>query len=354
MRLFNHTAAAAQVLVGAQPADDGHALAIGLLVAKATFVVDRRGRVTPDTQSPLPLLARDQDTPLGPLPADLVARRGDRFEVMLLGHGYPRPGRRQDTASRVALTVGRQRREMAIFGDRVWIGDRPGARAIAGPRPFDRMPLTYDRAFGGSFPVQIDADTVVDVFDPVNRRGRGFDAELRAEGLAKTLRAPRGFPILRDYRRWLPNLEDPRAPIQRWDDAPDPVGWAPTCRDTAVGLLRRIRGAPEPGHEDPDRWLYRAHPDWIIDPPPEGAPIRLENLVASTPVVELALPAVRLIADFVVYGRTGERELMPQALLLLPEELKLCLVYRALFTFEDGPAHERAFRLRAAPGWFQR
>lgn len=337
-----------------------------MLVAKATFRFDVRGQTELDADEPLPLLDEDQQTSAGVLPADMVARRGSRFEVMLLGHAYA-PGRRPAARVKVALSVGRERREMLVSGDRHW----QGRDVISAPVPFERMPLVYERSFGGSAVVQLDAATQLDVFDPVNRRGRGFDADEQLRGLSELLGAPPGFPVLVDHRRTLPNLEHPEALIERWADAPEPVGWAPAYRDTSIALLATLRrerarasahgrepqrdggSAPAAAHaEDVDQALYRAHSDWVIDLPPPGASLCLENLLPDAPVLKLALPELRVIADYVVYDRLGECELRPHALVLLPDEYKFYLVYRLAFQFEPGPASERAFRLRTASGWF--
>jgi hypothetical protein len=368
LNFFNTTPVPAKVAVGAASDDQ---ICVGMLVAKATFRFDTNGRVELDTQEPFPLLEEDVETPLGVLPADHLARRGERFEVMLLGYAYV-PGRRPAPATRVSLAVGKEKREILVFGDRAWI-DR---KTISRPLNFDRMPLTYDRSYGGSYPLHLDASSILDVSDPVNRRGRGFDAEAYAQGLGQTLRAPQGFPVLLDYRRLLPNLENPAAPIAAWQDAPEPVGWAPSYRDTAISYLHlirreseRVRKAQQRGSQPPeeqikdaeavaqpfheyDQWLYRAHSDWIIDLPPAEAPIRMENLLPDAPSLELKLPPLRLVADYTVYGRQGERDLRPHALVLLPEQKKLYLVYRMPFRFEPGAATERAFRLRTETGWF--
>jgi hypothetical protein len=57
------------------------------------------------------------------------------------------------------------------------------------------------------------------------------------------------------------------------------------------------------------------------------------------------------VADYVLGGRSGTRELVPQLLMLLPEARRFYLVYRASFTMEVQPEIERAFRLRLAEGW---
>lgn len=327
-------------------------------MAKATFRFDSSGRVSLDEQEPLPLLDQDQQTPLGVLPADIIARRGPRFEVMLLGHAYG-AGRRSVPKVSVALSVGHERREMLVFGDRYW-QDR---ETISAPTPFERMPLVYERCFGGSKLARLDAVTELDVFEPINRRGRGFDTEMQLQGLSELLGAPPGFPVLVEPKRCLPNLENPAALIARWTDAPDPVGWAPAYRDTAISLLaviRRERERARRAHEgtqavepeDTDQALYRAHSDWVIDLPAARARLRLENLLPDSPVLELVLPELRVVADYELYGRRGERDLRPHALVLLPDEHKFYIVYRLPFQFEPGPSHARAFRLRTEPGWF--
>jgi uncharacterized protein DUF2169 len=379
VRLSNATVLPAKL--AAAPGARGEA-GVGALIAKATFRFDIRGQVVAETQAPMALFDEDVETPLGLLPADRLGREHERFEVMLLGAAHA-PNERATTHLRVRLSVGNELREIAVFGDRAWQPGPDGAQRIGAPEPFTCMPLVYERAFGGSEPVQIDADSVLDVFDPINKRGRGFDAEMWADAIGQMLRAPPGYPRLEGYRRQLPNLENPGALIEKWADAPEPVGWAPVHLDTAVNQLPLIRRessrlaqdgaggeanpqrryddllrdvAPDganPDSADPESALHRAHPDWVIDTPPEKAMIRLENLLAGAPNVEFPLPALRVIADYEIYGREGSRELRPHALVLLPEQLAFYLVYRLAFTFANGPASERSFRLRTEVGWFQ-
>jgi hypothetical protein len=371
LNLFNSTPVVARALVN--PSLQQGRRGIGALTAKATFRFSRRGQVELDTQAPFPLFAQDLETPLGPLPAERVAHRGSKFEVMLLGHAYAPQGRAVRELT-VGLEVGAERREMVVTGDRFWVTGRRQAPALTRPVPFERMPLGYERAFGGNSQVQIDAHTLVDVFDPINRRGRGFDAQAWAHSLGAVLGAPAGYPRLVDEQRAAPNLEHPSARISSWEDAPEPVGWAPAYPDISVHHLDTLRResakararegqggvaespsvSSEPdSNADPDALFYRAHSDLVMRLPPMGARVRLENLLPEAPVVELALPCLRVIADYVVYGRQGERDLRPYALVLLPEERAFYLCYGTTFTFERGPANERAFRLRTATGWFQ-
>jgi len=369
MKLENATAIPAQVTVAELPGEDNR---IGVLTAKATFTFDLSGQVQLDTQDPFPVFSEDRDTPWGPLPTDSRARRSDKFEVMLLGNAHPPRG--ATTVTKVALSVGAERRELLVWGDRFWVGSDPKRMSISKARTFDRMPLTFERAFGGTVPVQLDSKSVLDLADPINPGGKGFDARPQAEGLCRMLRAPQGYPALPSGPRALPNIENPRSPIARWEDAPDPVGWAPAPPGSGIPFLKLIKAqtaviarlqqqgkfSPEnfqkeveaTQNEDPDVWIYRAHPDWVIALPQTAALVHMENLVAGAPTVEFRLPQQRVVADYIIYGRQGQRDLRPQSLVLLPEERRFYLVYRLPFHFEPGPAHERSLRLRAESGWF--
>jgi hypothetical protein len=105
------------------------------------------------------------------------------------------------------------------------------------------------------------------------------------------------------------------------------------------------------GSDDPDCWLYRAHPEWIIDRPQPAAPIAMENLLPDARQLQFPLPQLRVVADYTLAGRQGQRDLALQVLVLLPEEKRFYLVYRTPFTFDPSKAEGRAFRLRIEQGW---
>jgi hypothetical protein len=355
VRLVNQTAVPATVTTSDF---EGSTQRIGLLTAKATFRFDSHGRVDLETQEPFPLLAQDEKTPLGDLPADLQPRTDPSIEVILLGHAYA-PRERPVSALTVALTVGKVRREIFVFGDRSWA---PNRKAVSRPTPFIKMPLTYSRAFGGTVPINLDRESVFDLSDTCNKNGMGFDAERIARELGALLRAPRGYPTLpAGYLRRLPNLEDPRAPIARWEDAPLPVCWATVPIDVPIWAFRQAREKPAPPppppldqikRELPSVVNYRAHPDWVI-PLPSRAPIlRLENLLAGTPLLEMSMPSFGVLADHAINGRIGCRSLMPHTLVLLPDRWRFYVVYRLAFNFQFQPGDEREFRLRTEPRWY--
>lgn len=349
MDLINRTPVVAEVLVG----DVAQPFRVGVVTAKATFRIGAGGPEI-DVDRPLPILHADQETDLGLLPRDVVPRMDDAFEVMLLGAAYA-PGGRPIKERTVALTVGSERRELAVIGDRVWESGPQGWR-ISRPTPFTRMPISYDRAFGGTCEVLVDRDAPVDVADPVNPRGRGFDPAPTVKAFAEQLRPPRGYPRY-DTTRRLPNIEDPRARIQRWSDAPRPAGWGAVPIDTALHARRAIAPRPEarfgaaPFELTPGA-LHRAHPDWVIAAPEAGAAVTLEGLTPE-PRLAFRLPKARVVADYVAGEHTGTIELAPHALVLLPEERRFYLVFRGIFSVIYRPDEERCLRLRLLEGWRQ-
>lgn len=203
------------------------------------------------------------------------------------------------------------------------------------------------------------------LYHTLNPHGRGFDAERMALQLGQLLRAPAGFPQLVDSTRQLPNVESPSALITRPDDVPEPASWATLPLDVPLHAARkapaRFEQATTPPTEpsaaddplaDVDPMLYRAHPDWLLPVPAQAPRVRLENLTQDKAAVTLQLPDERIMADYVLGGRSGSRALLRQMLVLLPDELRFYLLYRKPFTYSYVRGEERAFRIRLEARWF--
>ncbi len=362
MRLTNQTPVPAEVITTVV---ECMAPRLGVITAKATFHFET-GSTRLDTEDPFPLFRADQETELGLLPRDFLPRRDDKLEVILLGkaHAEGEPVARQ----RVSLAVGEERRELEVLGDRRWQEHPDGAPSITDPEPFQSMPLTWERAHGGACEVEIDREAFIEVCDPWNRHGRGFDAAAAAEVHARALQSPRDYPVV-NHERLLPNLEHPDQLICGWDDSPEPICWATLPPDSGVVGQRLARGLAQEAdarqtslevvvRDTPaTRWtrdaLLRAHPDWVIDVPRDGVTVALKGLLPNGPC-SFPLPRLRVLADYVVGPRHGTRELAPQTLVLLPEQRRLYIVYRSMFTVTWERGQELAFRLRTEEGWFSR
>jgi hypothetical protein len=125
-------------------------------------------------------------------------------DVVLLGHAHaPAPGVTEVT---VGIRVDQVSKVVRVVGDRVLVR-RGGVTAVADPQPFERIPLVYERAFGGwDRREQNPAAHRCEMRNPV---GVGF----------------RAGAIGHDEEVRLPNLEDPERPFRGYGDAPPPAGF---------------------------------------------------------------------------------------------------------------------------------
>ena len=347
MQLVNRTAlsAAANLTRGPHSAVER----VLTVTAKATFSFDARGQVQLDTQSPYPLFATQVQTPLGLLPRDDLPCELPQLEVMLLGKAHARGG--EPTArQRVALRVGSVRRELEVSGDRTW----RSREEISVAQAFSSMPLTYERAYGGSFDVFVDADSRLRISDPTNALGRGFDLEHTMQAFGEALRAPPGYPKLPGYVRQLPNVEDPEHLIAQWTDAPLPAGWGTLPMESGIRsrwVFERIAAEEPISEADVIAHAYQqAHPAWVI-PLPERLPIVELTGVVPFETVTFLLPDVQPVVDVLQGTTASPHPLAPRMLVLLPEELRFYLVYQVSLTLRYEPGVERGARLRIEHGW---
>jgi len=351
MDLINQTPIAADVRVATL---EGTPHRYGLLVAKATFEILADGSTRLDTQTPFPLFEEDEPTPFGLMPQDSVPRQDRKLEVIVLGQAYS-TGRPQML---VELAVGGYRQSLLVSGDRWWIAQQGGGRC-SDASPFQTMPLTWERAFGGSVECWIDADSVIDLDHPMNKYGRGFDPSGLARDVGKAFVSPAGYPQLSpDFMRLLPNVEHPQAPIRSWSDDPRAYCWATIPTDIGLHLQRAHDymahyGRPLTQQQMLEIVYHRAHPDWILDIPPIDTVVALSGMTPG-PRLAFRIPRLRVLADYELGERTGVRELEPQLLMLLPEQSRFYLVYRHFFTIDELTKDtSRSWRLRLAEGWFQ-
>jgi hypothetical protein len=123
--------------------------------------------------------------------------------VVLNGHACaPRAG---TTEMSVGLKVGPLRKEALVFGDRGWFKSL-GQVSASKPRPFEKIPLRWERAFGGWDRSHADPDRhACEARNPVGRGMRpskNFEEGLR-----------------------LPNLEDPQQPLRKFGEVSPPAGF---------------------------------------------------------------------------------------------------------------------------------
>ena len=268
-------------LVCAQPAED-HEIA---LVLKRTYRIGADGRcLLADAQIPIEAGSPNYD-PDAPAPSvsppcwdsDLLAFK-PATDVIVQGHAY---GYGQKTMVDAELRVGRISRVVRVIGERRCEGSDGNLR-FGPPQPFEKMPLRYNRAYGGCDTIafarhqnpvlkslavrepkwHLDRNTRFHY--PRNPAGVGYLIERDAESVAQVRLPNLEFPFdpvtperlaVRDARAWL------AAPLPAGFDWYDP-GWFP--RLAFLGLRPDYTLPGQPITEVARGWVP---PDLLARPP---------------------------------------------------------------------------------------
>ncbi len=343
MELVNSSPLPAQLDVTI--AGDDRDVRRGLLVAKATFEVEKGGATRLVLEDPFPIATEDEETELGVLPCDISVRDGDELEVSLLGKAHAWNGRPVSSMT-VEMTIGALRWALLVTGDRFWVGDGASA-TISESALFSTMPLTWERAYGGTKDVQLDPHTLIEIPDARNPIGRGFDPTSMARGLAAALGVPEGYPRWETLRP-LPNIEHPAVAIRKFADAPLPICWVPR----PLGLTRprhldRILAGDASLELDPRP--FRCIDALVLNAVPRDQSVCVRGVTPSGEW-SFTFPNLRVNADYCIGSRRGTREMMATRLVLLPEQSRFFIVYQKTFFARIGEDDERSFRLRLAGG----
>jgi hypothetical protein len=230
-------------------------------------------------------------------------------DVLLIGSARsPQPV----TESVVTLSVAERQKTIRVIGDRQWRDGSPTA-----PQPFESMPLVWERAFGG---VIRDGDQVL--AEERNPVGVGFGLKQYAD---------------RMEAQPLPNLEDPRSPLQKLGQKIEPVCFAPIApswlpRRSFAGTYdatwQRKRAPYLPDDFD-HRFLNCAIPEFAFDRYLKGGEqIDVEGMSLDGPI-SFAVPTVRLQIDVIVSGATQTPFANLETILIEPDANRASLTWRA-------------------------
>ena len=318
-------------------------------VVKATFDLLPRGEpVLAEQQAPLRVVGERWEG--GETASPRLEPEGAFFkpatDVVLVGHAHaPAPGTRELVAE---LRVGPVHKRVRVVGDRTWFKSLGGI-GITPPAPFERLPLRYERAFGGWD--RSARDSAQHLFEPRNPVGTGF----RAKGS----RFEEGL--------LLPNLESPTEPLRAWGQRPAPTGfgfiephWQPRAAfagtyDEAWQKSRRpllprdfdrrfLNGAP--GDQLAQGYLRGGEPVLLAHVTPRGP---LSFRLPALPPMRVVAPRARDLDDV-------DLELRLDTVVLDTDAMKLFLVWRGTFALRREPTELLAIQVtcegaeKLAPG----
>ncbi|MFT6987545.1 MAG: hypothetical protein ACJAT7_003401 [Psychromonas sp.] len=215
----------------------------------------------------------------------------------------------------VQLAVGQVQKKVRVFGDRHWQNGQPSL-----PTPFQSMPMVYERAFGGQH--EVDQTTIL--VEERNSVGCGFAGK-------RSIQEMEGLPV--------PNIEDPKQPIQSIKDNPLPAGFAPCSGDW---LPRRKWAGTYDEHwqttrapylpEDFDkRFLNAAHPDLIYPGYLQGGEAIQITGMHPAGDIQLNVPQIKMLCNAVVNNKAMPLQLNIETLTLQPNEKRLSMVWLAPF-----------------------
>lgn len=288
------------------------------VIVKATFSLDASLQIkVADEQLPLTMA----DEYWGKPGASSLKYASDAHlckpatDVVLVGQAWS-PGGKVVPWLDVGLAVAERKKLIRVFGDRTWAHD---GKQVSTPKPFETMPLVYERAFGGVHVVDGETPKVLaEERNPVGAGFRGARADAEIAGLP------------------LPNLEDPAGLVQQVGDKAVPAcfgfvapNWQPRrgFAGTYDAAWQQNRSPYLP--EDFDgRFVNAAHPDLIFDNYLQGGePIQLLHL-CSEPRIGFALPMCRLDAEVQVAGSPERPPLNLETLLIEPDDARFSMTWR--------------------------
>ncbi len=229
---------------------------VTVLVKRTYRVV--HGRTLPaDEQLPMRPLEWDDSVPGHHVlyDADIYADKA-LTDVVVLGHAYAPAGTTTGTAS---LRVGPAQKRLQIFGDRKVALGRDGQLVFSEPEPYERMPVTKERAYGGH-----DAVTEATWGNPYEllEPQLGWDSAAHSPFAYPRNRAGKGYLVTPSKEACeaiaLPNLEEPGALLTpqtlavghpgRWPTMPLPwfLGWTHLAEFPRIAFA----GSMQPCHPD--------------------------------------------------------------------------------------------------------
>lgn len=248
-------------------------------------------------------------------------------DVLLIGSAWA-PDARPTWQMDVSVAVGSLGKTVRVFGDRVWDG-RSGVATMSWVAPFTRMPLVWERAYGGADDTERGRSA-----EPRNPVGTGYLA-------AKATRPIDGLRVA--------NVEHPASLISGPGDRPAPAGLAPVAphwspRVSFAGTYDDAWQASRAPYlpEDFDARFFHVAPDGLSSPAPlqGGEPVELRG-VTPDGLVQFTLPRRRVRVDYRLEHGVEARFARLETVLFEPDAGRFVMVWRAAL-----PCDKRALKIR--------
>ncbi len=239
-------------------------------------------------------------------------------DVVIVGDACA-PDERPVTAIDVSVGIANRQKHARVHGERYWTEGIGGVRPSR-PKPFVRIPVTYERTFGGRH--VIDSEKDVFLAEPRNPVGCGF--------LGK--RAPHEL-----LGRPVPNIEDPRAPIEGPSSRGKPVGfgaiapsWAPRMQHAGTydATWEKSRAPYLP--RDFDRRFFNVASEELVFPQclAGGEPVALLGFHPKG-LQRFDLPRCELGIDVTLAGHKQRLAYRLETVVLEPTQEQLSMSWRA-------------------------
>lgn len=306
-------------------------------VVKGTFAIGPR-LLPADEQVPVTMADQhyaDPATSSIRAPSDVCLGKPGT-DVVLIGSAWS-PDGRPTWQMDVSLTVGTLSKTVRVLGDRVWESNGSGT-SMAWVAPFVRMPLVWERAFGGSDKTEKGPRAY-----PRNPVGTG----LRVSGGTKPLA---GMP--------LPNVEDPQALVSGPGDSPEPAGFAPIAphwdpRKSFAGTYdeswQRNRAPYLPSDFDPRFFHYAPAGQLAATPLTGGEPVEVLGASADGPL-RFTLPRLAIQTTFRRNGGEDVRRAALESVLIEPDARRVVLVWRAALNCDKQVLKMKQVDVSLLPG----
>lgn len=251
--------------------------------------------------------------------ADLVPSR-PATDVVLNGSAYA-PGAKSARVVDVSLRVGPLKKRLRVFGDRQWEMGLLRRISKSPPVAFERMPLTYERAFGGW-----------DKTDPDPSRQRLYSRNPIGTGFATNANHLDG--------QLMPNVEDPTCLISGWEERPLPGGfgtiasyWTPRLEWGGTYDDRWMKHKFPLLPDDFDHRFYQSAPldQQVSKYLRGGEEVELENLTGSG-YLRFCLPKAYLTFSTRFGKQRQEHRASLQCVVIEPDVPRVIMVWHTSLT----------------------